>query len=84
MDNVLSVMVSGLEDELKARINGSSVFSSNSLSPSAPKDDISSSSAFPSDASSTAMNAVSTSRYGSGLSFKNQVGKWMFLGRRGR
>ena len=38
VDNVLSVMVSGLEEELKARINGNAVYSSNKLSPSAPKD----------------------------------------------
>jgi hypothetical protein len=38
VDNVLSVMVSGLEEELKARINGYAVYSSNKLSPSAPND----------------------------------------------
>lgn len=38
VDNVLAVMVSGLEDELKARINGNAVFASNQLRPSMPKD----------------------------------------------
>jgi hypothetical protein len=36
--NLLNVMVSGLEEELKARIEGNKVYSANSLSPSAPKD----------------------------------------------
>jgi hypothetical protein len=34
VDNVLNVMVSGLEDELKARMNGSQVFASNQSYPS--------------------------------------------------
>lgn len=38
VDKVLGVMVSGLEEELNARINGSKVYSSRELSPSLPKD----------------------------------------------
>ena len=36
MDGVLRVMVSGLEDELKARLSGSKIYAANAKSPSMP------------------------------------------------
>lgn len=36
VDGVLRVMVSGLEEELKARLSGSKVYAANSKSPSSP------------------------------------------------
>ena len=38
VDSVLSVMVSGLEEELKARMSGAKVYSSNFKGPSSPSD----------------------------------------------
>lgn len=40
VDSVLSVMVRGLEDELKARMSGSRVYASNIKAPSAPNDPV--------------------------------------------
>ncbi|CAB9510738.1 expressed unknown protein [Seminavis robusta] len=77
VDDVLSVMVSGLEEELKARINGNQVYSSNNLSPSAPKDQGDDTRAAISEGTSTSMNAAKPTR----RSLK-QVGKWMLKTRR--
>jgi hypothetical protein len=80
VDNVLSVMVSGLEDELKARLQGNKVYSSNNLSPSAPDDTVGS--AMLPGKSPTAITATLTPRRSSRLSLR-QAGKWMFTeGRR--
>lgn len=60
VDNVLAVMVSGLESELKARIEGNAVFSSNSLSPSGPREKTIIDASLTNGRSSTSLNAHAT------------------------
>jgi len=56
VDGVLRVMVSGLEEELKARLSGSKVYAANSKSPSSP---MSTSAALPIQTETLPVNATS-------------------------
>ena len=85
VDNVLAVMVSGLEDELKSRLKGNVVYSSNNLSPSAPKDAaVYKSPSLPNGSSPTALNghAYRHSSSKKPLSPLNLRQKWSLRGLR--
>lgn len=88
VDNVLSVMVSGLEEELAARINGNKIYASNRLTPSAPLDEDDTTYPMTASSSPSALSAVRTDRnhrlnkrHGFG-GLKQVIGQWLF--RKGR